>query len=49
VLPTIPTRLRDARPDLVTLVEFPGALHAESWNADRARWNDAVVTFLDAS
>lgn len=49
VPPSIPSRLRDARPDLVTLVEFPGALHAESWNADRSRWDDAVVTFLNAS
>jgi pimeloyl-ACP methyl ester carboxylesterase len=49
VPPTVPSRLRDARPDLVTVVEFPGALHAESWNADRSRWDDAVVAFLARS
>lgn len=45
--PTIPVslsrRLRDAKPDLVRLEEFPGALHAESWNSDPERYRAAVV------
>lgn len=48
VPPSVPRQLRDARPDLVTVVEFPRAMHAESWNADRGRWEDAVLTFLKA-
>ncbi|GAA2742739.1 alpha/beta fold hydrolase [Terrabacter aerolatus] len=39
-------QLRDAAPKLVTLKEFPRALHAESWNFDMFRWDDAVVAFL---
>lgn len=45
--PTVPLslsrRLRDARPDLVQLEEFPTALHAESWNSDHQRYSNAVV------
>jgi pimeloyl-ACP methyl ester carboxylesterase len=48
--PTVPVamsrQLRDAAPALVRLVEFPDAMHAESWNADRSRWDAAVTTFL---
>ncbi|GAA2487868.1 hypothetical protein [Terrabacter carboxydivorans] len=48
--PTVPVagseQLRDAAPKLVTLAEFPRALHAESWNFDMFRWDDAVVSFL---
>lgn len=48
--PTVPVttseQLRDAKPKLVKLVEFPRALHAESWNFDMYRWDGAVVTFL---
>lgn len=40
-------RLRDAKPDLVQLEEFPGALHAESWNFDTHRYDTLVTTFLD--
>lgn len=39
-------QLRDAAPKLVTLEEFPKALHAESWNFDMFRWDEAVVAFL---
>lgn len=48
--PTVPVttseQLRAARPRLVRLVEFPGAMHAESWNSDMLRWNDVVGQFL---
>lgn len=48
--PTVPLatvqELRDAKPGLVKLVEFPKALHAESWNTDMGKWNDEVVQFL---
>src|SRR5450759_2242786 len=39
-------RLAAARPDLVTLLRFPGADHVESWNADRSRYEQAVRGFL---
>lgn len=38
--------LAHARPDLVTLVPFPGAHHVEAWNLDRARYEAAVIPFL---
>lgn len=48
--PTVPVatseQLRAAKPGLVRLVEFPRALHAESWNSDMLRWSEAVVQFL---
>jgi alpha-beta hydrolase superfamily lysophospholipase len=48
--PTVPVTvsqtLKAAKPDLVTLVEFPNALHTESWNFDSARWNAEVAEFL---
>lgn len=48
--PTVPVttseQLRAARPRLVRLVEFPGAMHAESWNSDMLRWIDVVGQFL---
>lgn len=35
------------RPDLVTLIETPGAGHVLSWNVDPAGYVDAVTAFLD--
>jgi alpha-beta hydrolase superfamily lysophospholipase len=34
------------QPDLVTLVEFEGAKHIQSWNADPERYREAVLDFL---
>jgi hypothetical protein len=39
-------RLAAVRPELVTLLRFPGADHVESWNADRSRYEQAVRGFL---
>lgn len=36
-----------AHPDQVTLVEFPGAGHAEGWNVDSVRYVAAVRAFLE--
>ncbi|MFC8501154.1 alpha/beta hydrolase family protein [Pedococcus sp. NPDC057267] len=48
--PSVPVelsrRLHAARPDRVRLEEFPGALHAESWNFDSARYDALVSAFL---
>lgn len=48
--PTVPAtvsqELATGVPDLVTLQEFPGALHVESWNTDRTRWTQVVTQFL---
>jgi len=48
--PTVPVsvsrELRAAKPDLVRLEEFPGALHAESWNVDASRYDAVVASFL---
>jgi fermentation-respiration switch protein FrsA (DUF1100 family) len=48
--PTVPAtvsqELATEVPDPVTLQEFPGALHVESWNTDRARWTQVVTRFL---
>ena len=41
-------RLAAARPELVTLLRFPGADHVGSWNADRSRYEQAVRGFLTA-
>ena len=35
------------RPDLVTLVEFEGAKHVQSWNLDPDRYVNAIETFLE--
>ena len=43
---TVSEDLKAAKPDLVELVEFPNALHTESWNFDSARWNTVVAKFL---
>ena len=40
-------RLADDRPDLVELVEVPGAEHVQSWNIDRATYERSVVEFLE--
>ncbi|MFI7589198.1 alpha/beta hydrolase [Spongisporangium articulatum] len=36
----------DARPDLVTYQEFPGAGHAATWNTDPEGWAAALARFL---
>ena len=50
--PSVPVdlarRLRAARPDRVQLEEFPGALHAESWNFDPPRYDRLIASFLGA-
>jgi alpha-beta hydrolase superfamily lysophospholipase len=38
--------LAAARPDLVTLVEFEGAKHIESWNVDQELYRNSVLSFL---
>lgn len=43
---TTSERLRALKPDLVQLVEFPGALHTEAWNFDSARYTQVVGDFL---
>ena len=40
-------RLAESRPDLVTLVEFEGAAHVQSWNADPGRYEETVLTFIN--
>ncbi len=39
-------RLADARPDLVTLQTVPDAPHGAMWNADPARYEEALRRFL---
>ena len=39
-------RLAQARPDVVTYVEFPGARHTKEWNVDPEGWDTAVARFL---
>ena len=39
--------LADRRPDIVELVEFPGAEHVRGWNVDADRYEQAVASFLD--
>jgi len=47
VVPVGPSRrLADSRPDLVTLLEFPGAGHCREWNTDPDRWEREVARFL---
>jgi pimeloyl-ACP methyl ester carboxylesterase len=40
--------LEQKRPDLVTLIEVPGAGHVLSWNVDPNAYVEAVTAFLDA-
>jgi hypothetical protein len=40
-------RLQRAKPVLVGLEVFPGALHAESWNADSRRYTTVVRNYLE--
>lgn len=42
-------RFAEANPDEVTLVEFPGAGHVESWNSDPARYEGVVLDFIAAA
>lgn len=48
--PSVPVevsrRLAAASPDLVTLAEFDGGLHVQSWNLDPARYRQEVESFL---
>lgn len=50
--PTVPIltseELAVRRPDLVTLVRFPGAGHCTAWNSDPERYGDAVEGFVAA-
>ncbi|MFP5347232.1 MAG: alpha/beta hydrolase [Actinomycetes bacterium] len=39
-------RLAEARPDLVTFVEFDEARHTKEWNVDCDRWEREVARFL---
>ena len=39
-------RLAQARPDVVTYVEVPGARHTKEWNVDPEAWDTAVARFL---
>ncbi len=38
--------LASARPDLVTLVEFEGAKHVQSWNADPEKYATVLEGFV---
>jgi pimeloyl-ACP methyl ester carboxylesterase len=39
-------KLQALKPSLVTLAQFPGAGHLESWNIDRARYTSLLTSFL---
>ncbi len=39
--------MADRRPDVVRLVEFPGADHVRGWNVDRDRYQAEVAAFLE--
>ncbi|MCI2958914.1 alpha/beta hydrolase [Agromyces atrinae] len=39
-------RLAEARPDIVTLDEWTGALHTKLWNDDAERWEQGVAAVL---
>jgi len=43
----ISQELAAAHPDLVTFERFDGDGHVQSWNFDRARYERAVLAFLD--
>jgi uncharacterized protein len=43
---TVSETLSAAQPDLVTLAEFPNALHTESWNLDPNRWETMLGSFI---
>jgi uncharacterized protein len=49
--PTVPVAISEelaaARSDLVTFERFDGDGHGQSWNVDRARYERAVLAFLD--
>jgi fermentation-respiration switch protein FrsA (DUF1100 family) len=46
-VPAGPSRqLAEARPDLVTFVEFDLARHTKEWNVDPDRWEREVARFL---
>ncbi|GAB77295.1 hypothetical protein AUCHE_05_02000 [Austwickia chelonae NBRC 105200] len=46
-VPIGPSRaLAEARPDLVTFVEWPTARHTKEWNTDPERWERVVEEFL---
>lgn len=46
-VPIGPSReLAQARPDLVSLIESPGAAHVRSWNADPGQYELALIDFL---
>ena len=40
------TRLKAAKPSLVTFTRFPGAGHLESWNIDQSRYASLLESFL---
>ena len=40
--------LAEARPDIVTLIDMPGADHVRSWNVDRDAYGTAVRRFITA-
>lgn len=47
-VPSAPSRaLAEARPDIVTLVSFSEATHTKLWNYDPARWNAAILGWLN--
>jgi alpha-beta hydrolase superfamily lysophospholipase len=39
--------LAELRPDLVTLIEFEGAKHVQSWNLDPAKYTEAIASFIE--
>lgn len=43
---SISTGLKSLKPALVTLAQFPGAGHLESWNIDHARYTALLESFL---
>ena len=45
---TTTRRLQDAKPELVTVREYPGAGHVESFNTDPTQYATDVTTFLRA-
>jgi uncharacterized protein len=39
-------KIKALKPALVTLAQFPGAGHLESWNINKARYTSLLTTFL---